>query len=889
MGAEMDTKKEGSNMSAADKAKLLDDMNIGYSSRQVVSEEELVADYLQRKAEKHVGDGVDKAALLSGMGIAYRSRQVATEEEVAVEYLSKQVEKEALLGEMDVNFKSRQVATEDDVIAKYSAQKSAVDIPNAKKTALPESAPDNGSGANNASSPKTLTAPVAINSLNTLVIPSLYELASDFAQQQLFELASQLAEAPFIVAMAATFGTDIPAEAYQQLYRDASDKIIMNPFIYVSEDYIEGHLAGFDQSTQEILIAEPFIEQALNDNEKKAQLFAALIEEYGHYIDYLLRNTYSQVGGDAAGDEGAIFSYNLIHWNAFQKAEINFAEVKSPGYSGPLIFENTYLNQALTSVDLSHQLLDEKVGNIEFFGAGRGDERNPASYAHRSIEHVLAEVGFDPVRELPRIYFGNWLRDYSQIVDPAIVRPTGEALKKIQQDPMRAAQLDSMRLSRIALTRLVGLLAAKEFGAFDKEWAKSIYQNMTPEILGVYRPEEHIDNPKGLKDSSYIDPDFVDAPTNSQLAVNRITGLKNYIATSTPGESFPTSLDYMKSELRQAMKIGPTDDGFRHFGQALHVLEDFFSHSNYIELAIIKLGHQNKFATPELNALARTVQPRVDFKGHPDSIPLVTGRFGQFDVLASIGPKLSKVFDIKIDDYLSAKEESKAKRVETDLAILILLEDLAEAEQADTTQKNKNYCGINCADLLSNFRKFIVIREDMVRRKESMPEAALKAYYYLVKVVLAIANASIYLLTEVISHSIDDAQTLLDITGEDPTHSQLAKDHDDHPLHELAALLARIAVADVGQTLYKYWRRGDTQSDAQVVASSFIRHPKHNIVGENIIIDWVNGHYKNVEKATFPTVLHEASHHFGKAKISIESVSLEAYQQYLKVRDYFGL
>lgn len=871
-------------MSATDKAKMLDDMEIGFSSRQVVSEEEIIADYVQQATENLVSDGIAKDALLAGMDIGFQSRQVATEEQVAAKYLNETEDKAELLNEMEIGFRSKQVASEDEVVAKHSAP--APDTPPAGQTAAPGAAVQE-SGV--MVGPKTLVAPVAINSLNTLVISSLYELTSDFAQRQFFELARQLAEAPFIMAMISTFGTDIPAEAYQNLYRDASDNKITNPFIFVIEDYIEGHLAGFDQATQEILVAEPFLIQAINDNEKKAQLFAALIEEYGHYLDYLLRNSYSTVGGDAEGDEGARFSYNLILWDVFQQEKIEFADVLSPEYVGTLVLDNSDLSKALASVDLSEQLIDNKIDHIEFFGAGTGDSHNPASYGHQSIEYVLADVGFDPVKELPRIYFGNWLRDFSQMVDPAIVRPTGEALRRIQKDPKRAAQMDTMRLSRKAITRFIGLLAAKEFGRFDKAWAKSIYQKMTPKILGVYRPEEHIDNPKGLGDSSYIDPDFVDSPTAAQLAINPTTGLKNYIATATPGQRFPTSLDYMIAELNLAMQAGRTDDGFRHFGQALHVLEDFYSHSNYVELAIIKLGHQNKFATAELNNLARKVQPRVDIQGHPDTIPLVTGRFGQFDVLASVGPKFAALFDIKIEDYLSDKQEAKAKREEADLAILILLEDLAEAQQADTTQSNKNYLGVDYAQLLADFKWFIGVREELVKRKEELfPQLILSACYYLVSAVIAISNASIYLISEVISHSIDDAQTLLDTTGTDPTHSQLAKDHDDHPLHELAAVLAQRAVAEVGQSLERYWREGDRSSDARSVAGSFFQHPKLGIAGEHVIIKWVNEHYGNVEKATFPTLLHEAHHHLEKAKTKLDATMMDAYRQYQKVRQYFG-
>src|SRR5690606_37587219 len=42
------------------------------------------------------------------------------------------------------------------------------------------------------------------------------------------------------------------------------------------------------------------------------KIFAGLLEEYGHYLDYLLRYVYSSVAGDPDWDEGAETSHLLI-------------------------------------------------------------------------------------------------------------------------------------------------------------------------------------------------------------------------------------------------------------------------------------------------------------------------------------------------------------------------------------------------------------------------------------------------------------------------------------------------------------------------------------------------------------------------------------------------
>ena len=152
---------------------------------------------------------------------------------------------------------------------------------------------------------------------------------------------------------------------------------------------------------------------------------------------------------------------------------------------------------------------------------------------------------------------------------------------------------------------------------------------------------------------------------------------------------------------------------------------------------------------------------------------------------------------------------------------------------------------------------------------------------------MAISNASIYLISEVIAHSIDDAQTLLDAAGTDPTHSQLAKDHDDHPLHELAALLARAAVRDVGEKLMMYWAH-HTPLDADFICRKYLKHPKDFVLREELVVSWVNSRGAQIETATHPTVLHEAHHHLEKSKAKLEATAMDLYRQYLKIRDYFS-
>ena len=77
--------------------------------------------------------------------------------------------------------------------------------------------------------------------------------------------------------------------------------------------------------------------------------------------------------------------------------------------------------------------------------------------------------------DLKRVYFGNWLRDYSQIMD---VKP----LKLVSEEVLRA---------------IVSILGFLEFGFATREF------DITRERLGVYRQEEHIGNTLPNSEETY--------------------------------------------------------------------------------------------------------------------------------------------------------------------------------------------------------------------------------------------------------------------------------------------------------------------------------------------------------------------------------------------------
>lgn len=209
---------------------------------------------------------------------------------------------------------------------------------------------------------------------------------------------------------------------------------------------------------------------------------------------------------------------------------------------------------------------------------------------------------------------GNWLRDYSQAVDVG-------TLKGVQADTIRV---------------LVWILAFMSFGYATIEF------EVTSERLGVYRPEEHIDNPKDYADN--VDARQFDQRLRGpimpvELAVDPNTGMKNYIANEAGG--WATSLGYVRYSFARSIHFGrmythgaqrgreeDLCEALRCLGQGLHCLEDFGAHTNYTELSLRELGFLNVF--PHVGT-----QTMINLHGK-QVFPLVTGTFGGVDFLHSV-------------------------------------------------------------------------------------------------------------------------------------------------------------------------------------------------------------------------------------------------------------
>ncbi|KAK9244663.1 heterokaryon incompatibility protein Het-C-domain-containing protein [Lipomyces tetrasporus] len=261
------------------------------------------------------------------------------------------------------------------------------------------------------------------------------------------------------------------------------------------------------------------------------------------------------------------------------------------------------------------------AGNIPSVSAIEGK-----NFRHGDIEDTLATVimstgsliskltggkKFNDM-SIKRVYFGNWLRDYSQAVDVGTLS--------------RGVGVDTLRV-------LIWVLSFLSFGYATEEF------EVTNERLGVYRAEEHIDNPKDYadnQDARKYDPRLRGLVDPQELQIDPQTGMKNYIANERGGWS--TSSQYIRSSLEKSIHYGrlynsngkkaDQYESFRLLGQALHCLEDFSAHSNFVELTLREVGYNNVF--PHVGT-----QTAINLHGKR-VYPLVTGTFGSLDFLHSL-------------------------------------------------------------------------------------------------------------------------------------------------------------------------------------------------------------------------------------------------------------
>lgn len=624
-------------------------------------------------------------------------------------------------------------------------------------------------------------------------------LTTTYPQEQLQKLVSFTPLHRFLEDFITIYGKDIPARAYEHLYKDIKDKNeILNPILLIKQSIPYGGKALFytnkKEDKKEIWVDEAFVIEATTNNDTSGELMVALVEEYGHWLDYLLRNHYAETEReDALRDEGAYFSYRMLQLNSLDQQDQIYADATVNGAEHTLLWDYEPYHKGLKAyVDEERWFKDDHFGSFEFYKAGflKKDE---GEYAHGNIEQIALEKslftsGLVSVLSseeqdnrkgyLLKIYFGNWKRDFSQGLDPLVTRVIANALKafanesNLEEETTFEESLNRFTMNRLktdtvreneevtykfpllgfniaevtfkpvevsvkVISTMLEMLAAKEFIyqplADEKyygnvnysqylEKLKTEFSPVNKDEMGVYIPAEHIDNPKPVgeplkvkqkdgsitykaNDDKEILKEFIGIDAQNEPLLHEINtefGMKNYIRNSNTGAGkrafndpelpnrYLYSHTYILDQLKKASKKGGYDkqECKDSLGAALHTLEDFFAHSNYAELALIKEGAYGVF--PWVTKVTLNGEDKIDYlkyikdytykakvNNNPKKynvvenvvginnsnqlvtkLPLVTGTFGLLDTAASLLPIVAHAFDY--DEKKSAKEIEKS-------------------------------------------------------------------------------------------------------------------------------------------------------------------------------------------------------------------------------------
>ncbi|KAF2751419.1 Het-C-domain-containing protein [Sporormia fimetaria CBS 119925] len=455
--------------------------------------------------------------------------------------------------------------------------------------------------------------------------------------------------------------------------------------------------------------------------------------------------------------------------------------------------------------------------------------------------------------DVKRVYFGNWLRDYSQAVDVGTVK----------------------FVSAEAIRILLWVFGFLSFGYGTKEF------EVTRDRLGCYRPEEHIDNPKDYADN--IDARDYDrrlrGPVDErrELSVDERNGLKNYIASEDLG--IVTSAGMVRDLLRRCIDLGRRSGGrgadfheaLRLLGTALHCLEDYSAHSNYTELALIELGERNVFPH-----VGRHAQFNVAGARGP-VYPIVTGTFGGVDFLHSVMGEVSdKATQSEIQELEGAI--SNANRQKNKSMIKDLLHKLPdgvfggkdEASKVDELEDQANAAAMGNMHItpkepeaftqqmgelvrqiypvmefhdeimqgISEFMENIPILPDLIEQLQEQVNVfvfSLLAPYVLpiisqVKAELETGSS------EVIASSRDKQHIVFhDDYCTDPTHSMLSKDHFSNVLNEPAGRIASEVLKWVVPQIVECWDDNGVDAERTIhrIVNGVFHHPALHRYGED--------------------------------------------------------
>jgi len=655
------------------------------------------------------------------------------------------------------------------------------------------------------------------------------------------------------------------------------------------------------------------------------------------------------------------------------------------------------------------------------FSAGRVKEseqnEHGTAVAHLDIElRALGSIFSED--EIMMIYYGNWLRDYSQVLVPGMVgfkMSDREFFTNAGNQPEYSSEevkalikeyFGSMH-KRPSIDTWVGILeflATKEFVYNRKEETgqklaphykpyhdefKETYGHLTIDMLGIYRPEEHIDNPHLLVDQRvfsdkeleepirfvYSDADgnehvrglFAgDEPKQLQVDLNKELEIKPFIKgyddPSNPDQfqtdeklrakkydDRPSSFTFFRDQMFLAAKAKKKRDRLRYFGAALHVLEDYFAHTNFVEIALIKLDAQispqgsneaeeseeenENSESPPTNESQEKEKVKVrgtinvfpwvdlpdDVKEETDGlekakrIPVVTGTFGNLDTIASIVPKLrSEVFDAERTPYQEMKYK---QRTISEKVTELILDDLSEKEieinEEEFRQEQQEEKGFlreawewafepkqdvgPIEDARNLELDYLRARDSVVYARDNESETAdeiiedgLESMHYAAETFGISFNILMYMASTPADGLIKEYQGLMkSASGHNPSHTQVAKDDAHHEFNPLAGILAIKAVNEVGIIMKSVWETNHFSVDdvCDLVKGKYFTHPCQVDWMDEDVIKWAKENPDAIRKSENATRTGHALKETGEYLKESTDYLINNWSSYFKWRN----
>ncbi|KAJ5300549.1 uncharacterized protein N7443_005551 [Penicillium atrosanguineum] len=518
---------------------------------------------------------------------------------------------------------------------------------------------------------------------------------------------------------------------------------------------------------------------------------------------------------------------------------------------------------------ISDQAYGFGAGNIASLSRIEGQ-----NWRHGDIEDTLLSLFLARVAggrkfgklDVKRVYFGNWLRDYSQAVDVGTVK----------------------YVSAEAIRILIWVLG---YGTHEFE--------VTTERLGCYQPTEHIDNPKGYAEGedarSYDRRLRGPVDEERELSIDPRTGLKAYIASEDM--DIDTSAALIRRVLGQSIQrgrryaqSGNNDDlyeALRLLGTGLHCLEDYAAHSNYTELALIEMGETDVFPHVGRNAM-------LELSGAQDYVyPIVTGTFGGVDFFHSVLGELSdKTKQSELQSLEGVIQESESDSPSGSLLQDLLhkipsglLGDSDQAGQMDDFKAKANDARQNNQEIsphepeewtryLDNVQKQIYpILEwhdqllkainEAIEKIPVLPELIEQVQDQITVFVFSILAPYVLPIikqvkaeletgsSEVIQSSREQQHIVFnDDSSSDPTHSMLSKDHFSNVLNEPAGRIASQCVKWAVPQLMELWDNEEIDINRTLnrIITGIFHHPAQREHGEDGATDIRHTMFSTVEQ-----------------------------------------